>query len=72
MFGREKAGQFFKPDIKNDTEQKKSVAIASGEIPDFMIVNSSRLSLLAKSDLINRDIGKIFEKYASSCGFPFP
>ena len=49
----------------DDSQQKKSVAIASGEIPDFMIVNSSQLSLLAKSDLINRNIGKIFEKYAS-------
>jgi len=41
------------------------VAIASGEIPDFMIVNSSQLSLLAKSDLINKNLGEIFEKYAS-------
>ncbi|MBD5393223.1 MAG: extracellular solute-binding protein [Lachnospiraceae bacterium] len=49
----------------DDSQQKKSVAIASGEIPDFMLVNSAQLSLLAKSDLINRDIGKIFEKYAS-------
>lgn len=57
--------QWFAAQTADDSEQKKSVAIASGEIPDFMIVNSSQLSLLAKSDLINRDIGKIFEKYAS-------
>lgn len=49
----------------DDSVQKKSVAIASGDIPDFMIVNSSQLALLAKSDLINRDIGKIFDAYAS-------
>lgn len=49
----------------DDSQQKKSVAIASGEIPDFMIVNSSQLSLLAKSDLINRNIGEVFKKYAS-------
>lgn len=49
----------------DDSVQKKSVAIASGEIPDFMIVNSSQLSLLAKSDLINKNLGEVFEKYAS-------
>ncbi len=49
----------------DDSVQKKSVAIASGDIPDFMIVNSAQLSLLAKSDLINRDIGEIFNAYAS-------
>ncbi len=56
---------WFAANTADDSQQKKSVAIASGEIPDFMIVNSSQLSLLAKSDLINRDIGKIFEKYAT-------
>ncbi|MCI9218462.1 MAG: extracellular solute-binding protein [Lachnospiraceae bacterium] len=57
--------QWFAAQTADDSEQKKSVAIASGEIPDFMIVNSSQLSLLAKTDLINRNIGRIFEKYAS-------
>lgn len=57
--------EWFATQSADDSEQKKSVAIASGEIPDFMIVNASQLSLLAKSDLINRDIGKIFEEYAS-------
>lgn len=57
--------QWFAANTADDSQQKKSVAIASGEIPDFMIVNSSQLSLLAKSDLINRNIGKIFEQYAS-------
>ena len=41
--------------------QKKSVAIASGEIPDFMVVNSSQLSLLAKSDLINKNLGEVLK-----------
>ena len=49
----------------DDSQQKKSIAIASGDIPDFMIVNASQLALLAKSDLINRNIGKVFEQYAS-------
>lgn len=57
--------QWFAENTADDSQQKKSLAIASGEIPDFMIVNSSQLALLAKSDLINRDIGKIFEKYAT-------
>nr|WP_289767745.1 extracellular solute-binding protein [uncultured Acetatifactor sp.] len=57
--------QWFANQTADDSVQKKSTAIAAGEIPDFMIVDSSQLSLLAKSDLINRDIGKIFEKYAS-------
>lgn len=48
-----------------DSIQKKNVAIASGEIPDFMIVDSAQLSLLAKSDLINTDIYSVFEQYAS-------
>lgn len=57
--------EWFAANTADDSQQKKSVAIASGDIPDFMIVNSSQLSLLAKSDMINRDIGQIFEKYAS-------
>ena len=57
--------KWFAANTTDDSVQKKSVAIASGDIPDFMIVNSSQLALLAKSDLINRDIGKIFDAYAS-------
>ena len=52
-------------DTADDAQQKQSIAIASGDIPDFMLVNASQLALLAKSDLINRDIGKVFEQYAS-------
>lgn len=57
--------EWFANQTTDDSVQKKSTAIAAGEIPDFMIVDSSQLSLLAKSDLINRDIGTIFEKYAT-------
>ncbi len=49
----------------DDSVQKKSMAIASGELPDFMLVNSAQLGMLAKTDLINRDMGDIFEAYAS-------
>ena len=48
-----------------DATQKKNVAIASGEIPDIMMVDPDQLALLAKSDLINKDIGTIFDQYAS-------
>jgi len=48
-----------------DSVQKKNVAIASGEIPDIMMVDSEQLALLAKSDLINKDMGTIFDQYAS-------
>lgn len=56
---------WYAADTAEDAEQKKNVAIASGEIPDFMLVDSAQLSLLAKSDMINTDIGTIFEQYAS-------
>lgn len=49
----------------DDATQKKDLAIASGDIPDFMCVSSSELALLAKTDLINKNIGEIFEEYAS-------
>lgn len=57
--------KLFAMDTDDDAGQKKSIAIASGDIPDYMIVNSAQLSLLAKSDIINRDIGEIFKEYAS-------
>lgn len=57
--------EWYAADTAEDAEQKKNVAIASGEIPDFMLVDKAQLALLAKSDLINRDIGTIFEQYAS-------
>lgn len=48
-----------------DSVQKKNIAIASGEIPDIMMVNKEQLALLAKSNLINKDLGSVFDKYAS-------
>lgn len=48
-----------------DSVQKKNVAIASGEIPDFMMVSKEQLVLLEKSDLINKNLGPVFEQYAS-------
>lgn len=48
-----------------DSVQKKNVAIASGEIPDIMMVDKEQLALLAKSDLINKDMGTVFDQYAS-------
>lgn len=56
---------WYAQDTTDDGEQKKNVAIASGEIPDYMLVTQAQLSLLAKSNLINKDIGTIFEQYAT-------
>ena len=52
-------------DTADDAETKKNNAIATGEIPDFMIVSDAQLSLLAKSDLINKNLGPIYDMYAS-------
>jgi putative aldouronate transport system substrate-binding protein len=52
-------------DTADDAETKKNNAIATGEIPDFMLVSSAQLALLAKSDLINKNIGQYFDMYAS-------
>lgn len=57
--------QWYASKTTDDSVQKKSLAIASGEIPDFMLVNSSQLGMLAKTDLINRDLRDIFNAYAS-------
>lgn len=56
---------WYAADTAEDAETKKSTAIASGDIPDFMIVSDAQLALLAKSDLINKDIGTIYEQYGS-------
>ncbi len=48
-----------------DSTTKKNTAIATGDIPDFMVVNDAQLALLAKTDLINRDMGAIFDTYAN-------
>ena len=48
--------QWYSPATQEDAVQKTSMAIASGEIPDFMIVDRAQLALLAKTDLINKDL----------------
>ena len=52
-------------DTADDAEQKKQNAIATGDIPDFMVVDSAQLALLAKSDLINKDLQGLYDTYAS-------
>lgn len=56
---------WFAAQSEEDSVQKKNVAIASGDIPDIMMVSKEQLALLAKSGLINKEIGKVFEQYAS-------
>lgn len=57
--------EWFAADSADDSEQKKNTAIATGDIPDFMIVDSTQLALLAKTDLIRKDVDVLFETYAS-------
>ncbi len=57
--------QWFSPATAEDAVQKTSMAIASGEIPDFMIVDRAQLALLAKTDLINKDLEPLWDAYAS-------
>lgn len=56
---------WYAADSAEDSDQKKNTAIATGDIPDFMVVSSSQLALLAKTDLINKDMGAIFDAYAN-------
>lgn len=56
---------WYAPGTANDAGQKINMAIASGEIPDFMVVNETQLAMLSKTDLINKEIGDIFLNYAS-------
>lgn len=49
----------------DDADQKTSMAIASGDIPDFMIVNRAQLALLAQTDLIIKDLQSLWDTYAS-------
>lgn len=57
--------QWYAPATAEDAVQKTSMAIASGEIPDFMIVDRAQLAMLAKTDLINKDLEGIWDAYAS-------
>ena len=56
---------WFANESVDDSVQKKNVAIASGDIPDLMIVNNEQLVLLEKTNLLNRDLMPVFEQYAS-------
>lgn len=56
---------WYAADTAEDAETKKNNAIATGDIPDFMVVSDAQLSLLAKSDLINKNIKQYFDAYAS-------
>ncbi len=56
---------WFAAQSEEDSVQKKNIAIASGDIPDIMMVNKEQLALLAKSDLINKNIGDVYDMYAS-------
>jgi len=56
---------WYAADSADDSDQKKNTAIATGDIPDFMIVDSTQLALLAKTDLINKDIENLFNTHAS-------
>lgn len=56
---------WFANETAEDSVQKKNVAIASGDIPDLMIVNNEQLVLLEKTNLLNRDLMPYFEQYAS-------
>lgn len=56
---------WYAADSPDDSDQKKNTAIATGDIPDFMVVDSAQLALLAKTDLINKDIDTLFNTYAS-------
>ena len=56
---------WFAAQSDEDSVQKKNIAIASGDLPDIMMVNKEQLALLARTDLINKDMGAYFESYAS-------
>ena len=57
--------EWYSPNTAEDAVQKTSMAIASGDIPDFMIVDRAQLALLSKTDLINKDLEPLWDAYAS-------
>lgn len=57
--------EWYAADSAEDSDQKKNTAIATGDIPDFMIVDSTQLALLAKTDLIRKDMDVLFNTHAS-------
>ena len=50
--------------IETDDEQKDAAAIATGELPDVMIVDQAQFTTLLENDLI-QPITEAFEEYAS-------
>jgi putative aldouronate transport system substrate-binding protein len=46
-------------------DEKLNVNIASGNVPDMLPVNRSQLARLAKTDLINKDLGWVYDDYAA-------
>lgn len=57
--------EWYAADTADDAVQKTSMAIASGDIPDFMIVDRAQLAMLAKTDLIVKDLQALWDTYAS-------
>ena len=57
--------EWYAADSAEDSDQKKNTAIATGDIPDFMIVDATQLALLAKTDLIRKDMDVLFNTHAS-------
>ncbi|CAM3239964.1 extracellular solute-binding protein [Paenibacillus lupini] len=45
--------------------QKKSVAIASANIPDIMTVSIDQLAVLSKTNMIRTDLKEVYDSYAS-------
>lgn len=57
--------KWYAADTADDADQKTSMAIASGDIPDYMVVNRAQLALLAQTDLIVKDLQSLWDTYAS-------
>ena len=49
----------------NQYDEKLNVNIASGTLPDILSVNKAQLARLAKTELINKDLGGVYDQYAS-------
>ena len=66
---RDQMGITIKYDWTASTQQqyddKLNVNIAAGNIPDIIEVNKNQLARLANTNLINKDLGAVFEQYAS-------
>lgn len=49
----------------DDYTQIMNTYISSGEVPDMFTVTADQLATLMRTNLINKDIGAIFDKYAT-------